>query len=220
MAETGLPRPVPVPEPLARAGAGAVRSRHPAPGRARRALRRLAAGAGLLAAVLAALALAAGFWVRHRLEADLPRTSGRLPVAALSAPATIERDALGIPTVRGANRRDVAFATGFAHAQDRFFQMDLLRRRSAGELAELFGARALPSDRAMRLHQFRAHARRVLAASAPDLRDLLAAYAAGANAGLAALAAPPFEYLALRAEPRPWLPEDSVLVLFTMFTQL
>src|SRR5580693_4114458 len=184
MAETGLPRPVPVPEPLARAGAGAVRSRHPAPGRARRALRRLAAGAGLLAAVLAALALAAGFWVRHRLEADLPRTSGRLPVAGLSAPATIERDALGVPTVRGANRADVARATGFAHAQDRFFQMDLLRRRSAGELAELVGPAAVSLDRATRIHGFRALARQVIARTPPETRAVFEAYADGVNAGL------------------------------------
>jgi penicillin amidase len=186
----------------------------------RRTLVRLWRALGLVAATLAAIALAGGLWLRHRLTADLPRTSGRLAVTGLAAPASIERDALGIPTIRGASRRDVAFATGFAHAQDRYFQMDLLRRRAAGELAALFGPAALGSDRAMRIHLFREHARRVLAASAPDVRQLLDAYASGVNAGLAALAEPPFEYLVLRSAPRPWRPEDSVLVLFSMFVQL
>ncbi len=188
-------------------------------GRARWA-RRAGRIAGLLA-LAAALAVAAfSLWVRHRLVADLPRTAGRLAVAGLGAPAAIERDARGIPTLRGASRRDVAFLTGFAHAQDRYFQMDLLRRRAAGELAELFGRPALASDRSVRIHLFRRQARRVLSASAPDVRRMLEAYAAGANAGLAALAAPPFEYLVLRASPAPWRAEDSVLVLYSMFLQL
>jgi len=186
----------------------------------RKLLPRVARALGLLCLLAAALGLAGGLWVRHRLTADLPRTAGRLEVPGLSAPAAIERDALGIPTLRGASRRDVAFATGFAHAQDRYFQMDLLRRRSAGELAELFGKPAMPSDESIRIHLFRQHARRVLAASEPDVRAMLEAYADGANAGLASLAAPPFEYLVLRTDPAPWRPEDSVLVLFSMFIQL
>jgi len=186
----------------------------------RKLLSRMARAIGLLALAAGLAALAGGLWVRHRLTADLPRTAGRLEVPGLGAPAAIERDALGIPTLRGASRRDAAFATGFAHAQDRYFQMDLLRRRSAGELAELFGKPALPSDESIRIHLFRQHARRVLAASPPEVRDLLEAYAAGANAGLASLAAPPFEYLVLRTDPAPWRAEDSVLVLFSMFIQL
>jgi penicillin amidase len=238
MAETRSSPPVPLPrtpaggaaagpqaspgsDPGARPGTGRGSGfRRAAPGRARRVLRRTAIGAGTLLGTLGLLGLAGDLWVRHRLAANLPQTAGRLALAGLSAPATIERDAQGVPNIRGASRRDVAFATGFAHAQDRFFQMDLLRRRSAGELAELFGPPALRLDRTMRIHLFREHARRVLAASAPDLRDLLAAYADGVNAGLGTLAAPPFEYLVLRAEPRGWRPEDSVLVLFSMFTQL
>ena len=61
-------------------------------------------------------------------------------MAGLGAPVRIERDALGVPVVRGGSRLDVARATGFLHAQDRFFQMDLLRRSAAGELAALVGA--------------------------------------------------------------------------------
>src|SRR6266508_1763258 len=65
-----------------------------------------------------------------RLHGSLPLLDGTVPIARLGAPVTVERDALGVPTLRGANRLDVARATGFIHAQERFFQMDLLRRRA------------------------------------------------------------------------------------------
>jgi penicillin G amidase len=196
------------------------------PGRAaaarplRRRRRLLAAGCSLVLALVALLAVAAGLRVRDQLRASLPQATGRRVVAALRQPVVIERDALGVPTISGADRLDVAVATGFVHAQDRFFQMDLLRRRAAGELAALLGHAAAGSDRALRLHRFRDVARRALAAAAPSQRRLLAAYAAGVNAGLAALDGPPAEYLLLRSRPSPWLPEDSLLVLLAMFNEL
>ncbi len=168
--------------------------------------------------VLALVGLAA--WVRGRLSGSLPQVEGERALPGLAAPVAVERDALGVPTIRGASRLDVARATGFVHAQERFFQMDLLRRRGAGELAELLGPALVPVDRAGRLHRFRAVAERVVAAAPPADRALLDAYAQGVNCGLAALAAPPFEYLLLRSEPRPWQAEDSVLVVFAMFFDL
>ncbi|MGH8308702.1 MAG: penicillin acylase family protein, partial [Steroidobacteraceae bacterium] len=94
------------------------------------------------------------------LRGSLPRLDGTIEARAtdggraLSAPVTIERDTLGIPTIRGASRADVAYATGFVHAQDRFFQMDLSRRLAAGELAELFGE-AAEQDASARAFGFR-----------------------------------------------------------------
>jgi penicillin amidase len=163
--------------------------------------------------VLAALAVAGGFW--WLMRRSLPQLDGAAPLPGLSAPVTVERDALGVPTIRGATRLDVARALGYLHAQDRFFQMDLLRRRPAGELAELFGQSALPLDRDARVHSFRALARRALALLPPEQRALVDAYAAGVNAGLAALRARPFEYYVLRVRPQPWRPEDSLLVGYT-----
>lgn len=177
----------------------------------------------LLASALSVLlligALAAGGFY-FRIRASLPRLDGATTVAGLGAPVTIERDAQGVPTLRGQTRADVSRALGWLHAQERFFQMDLLRRSSAGELAELFGKAALPLDRATRMHGFRKLAQRVLAQLPPAERTQLDAYTAGVNAGLAALGDKPFEYLVLRTTPQPWRPEDSILVVYAMTLDL
>ena len=108
------------------------------------------------------LALAALAWGRRQMRGSLAQLDGVQTVSGLTAAVTITRDALGVPTITGASRRDVARATGFVHAQDRFFQMDLLRRRGAGELAELFGRAALSLDQEARRHGFRRTAAQVL----------------------------------------------------------
>ncbi|MBI4264830.1 MAG: penicillin acylase family protein [Acidobacteria bacterium] len=169
---------------------------------------------------LLVIALGGAVWGGARLRASLPQLDGERRLDGLASPVVVTRDALGIPTIRGATRLDVARATGFLHAQDRFFQMDLARRRAAGELAALVGGRALALDREIRIHRFRAEAQRVVSLLSPSDAALLEAYTAGVNAGLAALEAPPFEYLLLRQDPAPWKPEDSVLVVLSMFVTL
>jgi penicillin G amidase len=162
----------------------------------------------------------AAFWVWSLFSGSLPEVEGERRTAGITQEVKIERDSLGIPTIRAANRKDLAFATGYAHGQDRFFQMDLLRRNSAGELSEIVGPAALDLDRSVRVHRFRAVAERVVAAGDPNERALLAAYAAGVNAGLASLHVKPFEYLLLGVNPAPWKAEDCALVLFSMFLDL
>ena len=154
------------------------------------------------------------------LRASLPELDGEFVVQGVAADALIERDANGIPTITASTRADLAFATGFAHGQDRFFQMDLIRRRSAGELSELFGKVAVDIDKRNRFHRFRSRAMVSLANSPPPEVVLLERYAAGVNAGLSSLAAKPFEYFLLQADAEPWRPEDSILVMYTMFTML
>jgi penicillin amidase len=183
-------------------------------------MRRLLRAALMLLGLMLVFAVAAGFWARGRLRASLPVLDGTIRVAGLSAPVTVTRDALGIPTVRGGSRVDAARAIGVLHAQERFFSMDLSRRRAAGELAALVGPRAIAADREIRLHRFRAGARRAIETMTPDARQLLDAYAAGVNSGLTSLGAAPFEYLILRQDPSPWLPEDSLLVVLSMFITL
>lgn len=191
-----------------------------AAGLKRRWLRRTLTTLATVSGVVIVLAGATGTWFRIQLGRSLPQADGERQLAGLGAEVVVERDALGVPTLRGASRLDVARALGFVHAQERFFQMDLLRRRSAGELAELFGPAALATDRASRLHRFRARAARVLAEATSNDRALLEAYAAGVNAGLGALRAAPFEYLLLRATPQAWRAEDCALVVTAMFFDL
>ena len=92
--------------------------------------------AALFVCVLVVLALGAAWWM---LRASLPQLDGVRQVAGLTGVVTVARDARGVPLLTAANRIDLAYATGFIHAQERFFQMDLLRRVGAGELSELFG---------------------------------------------------------------------------------
>ncbi|MBW8900541.1 MAG: penicillin acylase family protein [Massilia sp.] len=162
--------------------------------------------------------VAGGAWMT--LRGSLPELDGQRHSPLLSAPVTVERDDNGVPTISGSNRLDVGYATGFVHGQERFFQMDLLRRSAAGELAELFGAKALPLDRAHRLHRFRARAEQVLQHLTPAERTMLERYAAGINDGLNGLKARPFEYLLSRTTPRPWTPADSLLAMWAMYFDL
>jgi penicillin amidase len=173
-----------------------------------------------LGVVLLVAVIGGGVYVRRQLHASLPMLDGTIAVNGLSGPVTIERDALGVPTITAATRSDAARALGFLHAQDRFFQMDLQRRQPAGEVSALVGARALELDRSSRVHRFRHISREALAMASPAYRALLEAYAAGVNAGLAALQAPPPEYLVLRQTPAPWQPEDSILTILAMFGTL
>ena len=170
--------------------------------------------------VLAVMIIGGGVYARSQVRASLPKLDGTSSIAGLSADVRVERDALGVPTINADTREDVARALGFLHAQDRFFQMDLQRRQPAGELAALVGARALDVDEEIRVHRFRNVAKRALELTSPAYRALLQAYADGVNAGLNALAAPPFEYLVLRATPEPWTPEDSMLTVLAMFNTL
>ena len=171
---------------------------------------------GVLLLVLALTAL--GLWLF--LRASLAQLEGQRSAPGLRAAVSIERDAVGVPLIRGRDRLDLAYATGFVHAQERYFQMDLLRRTAAGELAELFGPRALPLDRARRLHRFRDRARRSLALLAPPERAFVDRYVAGVNAGLQALKARPFEYLLAGAAPQAWRAEDSLLAVWAMYIDL
>ena len=175
----------------------------------------------LVALVVILVATMAGaFWARSRVRASLPQLDGTGHVDGLTAPVQVQRDRLGIPSIRGATREDVARALGFLHAQDRFFQMDLARRRAAGELAALVGVRALALDLEIRIHRFRAEAHHAVDLLTPASRRIVDAYTAGVNSGLASLGAPPFEYLVLRQQPQPWRDEDSFLVVLSMFITL
>lgn len=171
----------------------------------------------LILLVLALLAFAAGWWALHGSLATL---DGELRLSGLDAPVTIERDALGVVTIHAASERDAARALGYVHGQERFFEMDLLRRSAAGELSELFGAAALDRDKSVRRHRLRARVQENMASFAGDKMDVLTAYRDGVNAGLQALNVRPWPYLLLRAKPKPWQLSDSAMAGYAMYFDL
>jgi len=171
--------------------------------------------------LISILVLATAFtWLYSKVDSALPLLEGKKTVFGLTKAAVIERDEQGITTLKAQNRNDIAVALGFVHAQERFFQMDLLRRNSAGELASLFGAMALDYDKSIRRHRFRDRARTIVSQLPQEQFDLLKAYTRGVNQGLKYLNSSPFEYLLLQQDPVQWSEEDSVLTIFSMYIDL
>lgn len=159
-------------------------------------------------------------WLYSQIDSALPMLDGKADIFGLSGTTVIERDENGIATIKGEKRNDVAVALGFVHAQERFFQMDLLRRNSAGELSSLFGPAALKHDKKIRRHRFRERAKEIIKQLPPQQLSLLKAYTRGVNQGLELLKAAPFEYLLLQQEPVFWQEEDTVLTIFSMYIDL
>ena len=178
---------------------------------------RIVRAVGITAAAAIALA-AGGAWLI--VAASLPRNTGAVPVPGLDDAVEIRFDARGIPQLH-ATTIDSAFrAQGFVHAQQRYFQMDLIRRSAAGELTLLFGDRARSRDRTQIAFEFRRRAREHLARLPARHRAWLVAYSEGVNAGLDDLGARPPEYWLLGQRPQAWRPEDSLLVVFAIYTML
>ena len=154
------------------------------------------------------------------LRGSLPQYDGETVVAELSAPVSIDRDALGSVTFKGQSRLDLAMAMGYVHAQERFFEMDLMRRQAAGELAELLGTSLLTHDRKARQFRMRSRASAVLQQLPAEQLQLLDAYRTGVNQGMQALTVRPFPYLLTQTQPAAWRNEDSILVIYAMFFTL
>ncbi|WP_019675380.1 penicillin acylase family protein [Arsukibacterium perlucidum] len=165
--------------------------------------------------IIFGVAVAGYFWLRL----SLPQYQGEYR-AAVANPVNLDRDALGYLSITAADRNDAAYGMGFAHAQERFFQMDLARRSAAGTLAELFGERALATDIQRRRHRFAERAATTLTELAAADLQILSAYSRGVNDGLASLASVPFEYHLLGANPMPWQESDSILVIYNMYLEL
>ncbi len=154
------------------------------------------------------------------LQRSLPALDGEVRTPYLEDKVNIYRDENGVAVISGESRTDVAYATGYLHAQERFFQMDLNRRNAAGEIAELVGKVALEHDKYVRLHNFHSIAKKVLESLPANHQSIIKAYADGVNQGLRDLRSKPFEYWLLGTEPSPWQPEDTFLAVFSMYLDL
>jgi penicillin amidase len=168
-------------------------------------------------AVLLLLVLIAIYWIAYR---PLPKTSGQI-AAPISVQATVARDRLGVPHIAAGTVEDAIFLQGYATAQDRLWQMDVLRRLAAGELSEVFGPTTLELDRESRRLRMRHIAEEHAQTLAPAERAVFAAYARGVNYFIEthrnSLA---LEFTVLRYDPRPWSIVDSLLCGLEMYSSL
>jgi len=174
----------------------------------------------LLLAVLLVLvgAAAYAYYVAH---SALPQLDGQLHIRGLSAPVTVTRDAHGVPTIEAATLEDLFFAQGYVTAQDRLWQMDVMRRYASGELSEILGEDTLRLDREQRILGLRDAARKALEIASPRDRSFFEAYARGVNAYIATRGDRlPIEFRILRYAPKLWRPEDSVVIANEMVKDL
>jgi penicillin amidase len=179
---------------------------------------------GLAALAFVALALfgAAGYDI---LRNTVPQPSGRIVIPGLERPVEVVRDREGVPHIFAATLGDLYCALGFVHAQERLWQMELMRRSGQGRLSEVFGAETLGRDIFLRTLDLAGHAERSFMALSPQHKSLLESYARGVNAylkrptGLFEPRLPP-EFLLLRHAPEPWQASDSVLVVKMMALSL
>jgi penicillin G amidase len=170
-------------------------------------------------AVLVLLVAGAIYWYVVR---PLPKESGEI-TAPVSGPASIKRDARGVPHVEASSWEDAIFLQGYATAQDRLWQMDALRRFGGGELSEVFGAAALVSDERSRRMRMRAIAESAAQHLTPEDHRVFVEYARGVNYFIEThrgdysleFSLPGHEY-----DPRPWTLADSVLIGLVMFRDL
>jgi penicillin G amidase len=181
-------------------------------------LMRLVIGSALLA-VAAAVVL---YWFFAR---SVPDYTARWTSDAVSAPVEIVRDNANVPHIHGATDEDVFFGLGFAHAQDRLWQMTMLRRAVQGRLSELFGARTLRIDELMRRLDLYPLAVSSVAAQDAPTTAALEAYARGVNAWLGivndeALGRGAPEFWVFPPEIAPWTPADSLAIAKLMALRL
>ena len=178
-----------------------------------------------LASALIVLAVAVFTLAYYFVSRSLPDYEGTLDVAGISAPVEIVRDNANVPHIFGETDEDVFFALGLAHAQDRLWQMTMLRRTAQGRLSELFGMRTLPIDQLIRRLDLYPLSRSSVDALDARTQAALSAYSDGVNAwisqvnsGARGRGAP--EMWLFNHAIAPWQPADSVSIIKLMALQL
>ena len=167
----------------------------------------------------------AGLFIYYLASRSLPDYDVTREARGISAPLDIVRDHADVPHIFGANDADVFYGLGYAHAQDRLWQMVMLRRTAQGRLSEIFGARTLKVDELMRRLDIYTLAQQAVAAQDAETTTMLEAYARGVNAYLdrvnsEALGRGAPEFFLFSNEISPWVPADSLAVLKLMGVQM
>lgn len=162
---------------------------------------------------LIVVVVAAFLFFRHLVVKSFPDTTGSLNAPGLAAPVDVYRDGFGVPHIIAGSNDDLMYATGYVHAQDRLWQMDLFRRAGEGRLSELFGEKTLPMDRMFRTVGIARIAASLEDGLPPATRRALESYAAGVNAFIASNKGRyPVEFDMLGYDPEPWTVRHSLIV--------
>ena len=174
----------------------------------------------LVVAVLVLLLIAFlgfDFWFYRAVRAALPQVDGTIHLAGLTGPVIVTYDPLGVPHIAASNLNDLLFAQGYITAQDRLWQMDMMRRFASGELSAVLGPEYVKIDREQRILGLRQVAERSVANMPAAQRAQFEAYAAGVNAYIAQHQKTlPLEFRFLTYFPHVWTVEDSALVGLSM----
>ena len=171
-----------------------------------------------IAGVVTVIVATAIWWFVYR---PLPQLDGSMVVPGLHSQVTVERDNWGVPYIRAASVEDLAEAQGYVTAQDRLWQMDLLRRASRGQLSEVLGPATLKIDKDFRLLNFSRSADRDYAMISPGVRKVMEAYARGVNLYIQQhLTRLPIEFTLLNYKPQSWQPTDSLVIAGYMYRTL
>ena len=171
-----------------------------------------------IAAILVILVGTAIWWYVYR---PLPQLDGSLAVPGLHADVTVERDNWGVPHIRASSVEDLAEAQGYVTAQDRLWQMDLLRRAARGQLSEILGKVTLKIDKDFRVLNFSRAAEQDMVMMNPEVRGVMEAYARGVNRFIDQHEKRlPIEFTLLKYKPQPWQPADSLVIACYMYRTL
>jgi len=167
-------------------------------------LKKIAVGVGILILLI----LAGGFaYIQYLSKRGVPDYDGKTALHGLSADVTVYRDKHGIPHIYARNAPDLYRAVGYCMAQDRLFQMDLIRRVTTGTLAEVVGEKAVEIDHLMRAMRITEKSRLMISKTDAAVLDMVEAFCSGVNAFIEThrRRLPP-EFAILRYVPRPWEP--------------
>jgi penicillin amidase len=168
--------------------------------------------------VIAVIAGAASWWFIYR---PLPQLDGSILLPGLQKQVTVDRDNWGVPHIRASSLEDAVEAQGYVMAQDRLWQLDLMRRASRGQLSEIVGPLALKSDKQFRTFGFSRAAERDFDAMDKESHALMEAYARGVNAFIEQHQNTlPLEFTLLKYKPQPWQPTDSLVIAGYMYQTL
>ncbi|HSP88836.1 MAG TPA: penicillin acylase family protein, partial [Ignavibacteriaceae bacterium] len=167
------------------------------------------------------LFIAAGFIFYNMLTSSLPKYDGELNANGISNNVEIYFDSLAIPYILAADEKDGAFALGYIHAQERLFQMDLIRRAGAGRLSEILGSEAIIFDKMLRTVGIKNTSEKIIKKLKPEVLELLISYSAGINKYIKdAKGKYTIEFDALGYDPYEWKPVDCVIISRMMAWEL